>query len=347
LDPRNILIFRIGHLGDTVVALPALWAIRRRYPDARISLLTNVDQKNPNYISPADVLPPAGLIDKVLVYPTNLPGRSKAAAYIELALAIRREQFDGAFYLMPRVRTKEQIDRDRVFFRMAGVKKLIGYEFLLREKLELPISTPAPFVERESDFLLRLLDDAGINPNVIETDLILSDEEISAADRWLDQNGPVVDEQTIVAVAPGSKLASKMWPEARFIDVLSRLIERFDCHPIIFGGPEDHSRGERMITTIGRGANSAGKLSVRESAALLRRCGLYLGNDTGTMHLASAVGLPCVAIFSTTDWVGRWAPFGDHNRLFRGSDDISMNNSTEQVEADEVFEACVEVLSNK
>ncbi len=353
MDFQNILIFRIGHLGDTVVALPALWAIRRRFPLARLTLLTNIDQRNPHYVSPVDVLPRAGLIDEVLPYPTNLGYIGSMRAHLGLARKLRQGHFDAAIYLMPRVRTIKQIERDRIFFRLAGINSLLGSDFLKRERLEIPALFPTPEIERESDFLLRMLAEAGISSDLIETDLLLTEEEILAADSWFARASSNMGEEILVGVAPGSKLKSKMWSEERYVEVLAGLIENFDCHPIIFGGREDRKKADRMISALGCGSNAAGELNIRESAVLLRKCKMYLGNDTGTMHLSAAVGVPCVAIFAPIDWAGRWAPFGDNNRLFHGplkdnsgAGSHDRHRSLDLVEVLEVYDACADVLTN-
>src|SRR5262249_16666750 len=88
-----------------------------------------------------------------------------------------------------------------------------------------------------------------------------------------------------IAVAPGSKLPVKIWPLERYGQVVRRLIDKFDIWPVVIGGPEDRERGERLLHLCGRGYDFAGELGIRGSLAALRRCRLYLGNDTGPMHL--------------------------------------------------------------
>ncbi len=82
----------------------------------------------------------------------------------------------------------------------------------------------------------------------------------------------------------------------------------FNLIPVVVGGKEDISVGETLISKWGGGFNAAGRFKVRESAALLGKALFYLGNDTGVMHLAAAVGTPCVAVFSAQDWPNRWNP---------------------------------------
>ena len=72
MNYKNILVMRIGHLGDTLVALPAFWVLRKAFPDAKITLLSNSDKKNPNYLAPRSILPASGIFDEFIDYPTNV-----------------------------------------------------------------------------------------------------------------------------------------------------------------------------------------------------------------------------------------------------------------------------------
>lgn len=355
MDLQNLLIFRIGHLGDTVIALPALWAIRDAFPSAHLTLLTNIDAGNPHYVSPRNVLPERGLIDDFLAYPTNLGFAARLSAFFTLWRTLRKGKFDAVLYLMPRIRTAVQIDRDKRFFRVSGIKKVIGTDYLRRHGLSGAIPKPTPAVDLEGDFLLDLLESEGIaiNKTNKKTDLLLTTSEVAAARNWLASESRVSGRK-LLAVAPGSKWPSKIWDEQRFGDVVDRLIVRDNCYPIIFGGGEDHETGDRLIGRWKTGANSAGALDIRESAALLRDCGLYLGNDTGTMHIAAAVGVPCVAIFAATDWRGRWWPFGERNTVFRKTvecegcltpDCFNRHKCLNLVGTDEVYEACARTIS--
>ena len=353
MDPRNILIFRIGHLGDTVVALPAFWAIRQRFPGSRLTLLTNIDLKNPQYISPASVLPAKGLFDAMIAYPTKLSGRGKASALVKLVSELRSRRFDAAIYLMPRQRTRKQIERDRTFFRVCGIRELLGSSFILENRLDVP--SPVPFAEttREARFLLDLLNEIGIQSDGEKTDLLLTEAEIGSARSWIRASVAGFPESKLIAIAPGAKWRSKQWPEDNYAAVVSRILQDHNVFPIVFGGEEDRSAGERMVVRWGKGANAAGALSVRESAAVLRECTFYLGNDTGTMHLASAVGTPCVALFAAIDWKGRWSPLGEKHRLLRahfhckGCDldrCVNQNRCLELIEKEQVYEECLTLL---
>ena len=359
LSKHSILVFRIGHLGDTLVGLPAFWTLRKAFRSAQMTLLTNLDLRNPNYISPQNVLPASGLFDDWITYPSNIHGLRSQIAYAKLFLTLKRRRFDAVYYLMTRNRNADQINRDVRFFNLAGINNVIGTDFLRKHSLGTEIPKPTPKVVSESEFLLDMLDDADIvvDRDKLCNDLLLTDAEHDLAQQWLTS---VVGKQEtlarLIAVSPGSKWKSKVWDENRFASVVDELIGEFNVFPVVFGGIDDREKGERLIEHWGVGANAAGSLGVRESATLLRRCELYVGNDTGTMHLAAAVGTPCVAVFAAIDWIGRWAPTGAQNHIFRKSvecegchtpDCFNNHKCLDLISTNEVYQACRKVLAGR
>jgi ADP-heptose:LPS heptosyltransferase len=123
----------------------------------------------------------------------------------------------------------------------------------------------------------------------------------------------------VVAIAPGSNMQSKRWPEAYYAEVGSSLIRRHpDIALAVVGGAEDKPLGDRLCSQWdGRARNFCGTLDVYGSAALLSRCAAYVGNDSGVMHLAAFAGIRCVAIFSARDTAGKWDPVGERHIVLR------------------------------
>lgn len=318
---KRILVYRIGHLGDTLVSLPAFWGIRKTYPQAHVTLLTNSNAHNPNFVLARSILPAEGLFDDWMTYPSEFGKLLTFLTLSKLFLEIKRRNFDALFYLTTRNRTVSQIKRDVLFFKAAGIKNIIGTEYLLRNLLDNKVSRPLPVIETEMDFLTNCLKFEHIpldDIKDIKPDLLLAENETSDAEKWLQSNcGKYLQNNKLLAVAPSGKWASKIWAENSFAEVVQRLIEAEDVFPIVFGGMEDREKGNRLLAEWKRGANAAGELNIRQAAAALSRCRMYLGNDTGTMHLAAAVGVRCAAVFSAIDWAGRWIPFGENHKIFR------------------------------
>lgn len=350
------MIFRVGHLGDTVVAIPAFWAIRRAFPNARLTLLTGRDSRNPHYVSPRDVLPENGIIDDYIEYPSESGFAARSVGLIKLSFKLRRRNFDTAIYMPPRMRSDIQIARDQNFFFVSGIKRVLGIEYFRQNKLAYEIPKPTPVVETEAAFLLDLLssEDLLIEGSHPCTDLLLTDVEVANARRVFSHHTTAdLTGKKLVAIGPGSKFPSKIWSEDNYFEVVNRLIANADCYPIILGGNEDRVTGERLLARWKTGSNLAGLLSVRGSAAILRDFDLYLGNDTGTMHLAGAVGTACVAIFAAIDYRNRFLPFGDRNTIFRKSVEcegcltpvcFNDNECLRLVTIDEVYDACSKTL---
>lgn len=354
-DYKNILVYRIGHLGDTIVALPAFWEIRKRFPGAQMTLLTNSDAKNKNYVMAKSVLPEDGLFDSVISYDNSAGKLTQTVNFAKLLFELRRKKFDCLFYLSTRIRSRYQIDRDLKFFKTAGIGNIFGADHLKKNNLNFDQPKPLPLVEPEYKFLLDCLP-FNIDPAVskINHELALNENEKNKARHWLKENcGDDFDKKKLIAVAPGSKWESKIWFENRFVAVLEKLIQTFDVFPVIFGGREDFETGRQILAKLKTGANAAGKLNIREGSAALAHCKLYLGNDTGTMHMAAAVGVPCAALFAAIDFPGRWYPFGENNEIFRFAvecegchtpDCFNSHKCLELITVEKVLKACRRIL---
>jgi len=354
-DFKKILIYRIGHIGDTIVSLPAFWAIRKAFPDAEITLLTNINSKNSKFVMAKSVLPEKGLIDKWLLYPNDLSKLETAVVRLKLLIGLRLKGYDAVFYLMTRNRTAASAMRDEKFFRLSGIENIYGTSYVAENRLDENAPRPLPDVEAEDEFLMNCLPHDEFDFDLkAKPDLKLTSEEKSFAEYWLKQNcGADFRERKLVAVAPGSKWESKIWAEERFEKVVAKLIEKHDVYPVIFGGEEDREKGNRLILKWNRGANAAGELNIRQASAGLAHCVLYLGNDTGTMHLAAAVETTCVAVFAAIDYGGRWRPFGEKHIIFREKVECEAcylevcpfeNKCLTAISPERVFEACEKVL---
>ncbi|MGB7924614.1 MAG: glycosyltransferase family 9 protein [Pyrinomonadaceae bacterium] len=315
---RRILVHRIGHLGDTIITLPAFWAIRAHFPQAHIALLSNAFEGS-NRVVAKSVLPATGLFDQWLTYLTG-DDRTPTRGFFKLLLRLRRERFDTLVYLAPCQRTPRQVRRDLLFFRAAGIRRFIGHQGFAPYPPRVE-GQPLPLLEREADHLLGRLERSGIPvppPDERRIDLKLTHDEIAQARSWLESAcGEAYRSRRLVGFCPGSKWLSKIWPEERFAEVGRSLVKEEGLFPVVFGGADDRERGERLIAYWRSGANAAGSLNVREGAAALGYCRLYVGNDTGTMHMAAAVGTPCVVTLSAQDWPGRWYPYGEGHIVLR------------------------------
>ena len=316
----RVLVYRIGSLGDTMIAVPAIHALRVHFGDAHLALLGNRTRGSRRVLARV-LFERSGLFDGFIEYYGDLGAgsrRQRIGAFGRLLRTLRLGGFDTLVYLAPADRTPAQVRRDRLFFRMTGIRTFIG--------MTAPSTTSADRSDgpirrqpHEAAMLLRRLERSGIpmpSPSDMRLDLGITEAEREQVARWRTDLGDDGG-RLWIGVGPGSKMPVKIWPLERFSAVISRLIERYDVWPVVFGGPEDRDRGLRLVSDCGRGFVAAGELDPRQAATALESCALYIGNDTGTMHLASSAGVPCVAIFTARDWPGKWEPLGPGHTVLR------------------------------
>jgi lipopolysaccharide heptosyltransferase III len=354
---RRILVYRIGQIGDTVVALPALWAIRQYFPEAHLALL-NDQHAGSNYLPALRILPEHGLFNEFIGYKANQEG-APFWKTLRLIPHIRRRRFDTLVYLAPRFRTRRQIWRDLAFFRLCGLTRFIGHKGMTTFE-ELTRKKPLPRLDHEADHLLSRLGRSGIPvppPGQGCMDLRLTAGEMEKARHWLTGHIEMNAKQILIGMGVGSKHPANVWPRERFAEAGRHIIEHLGGTLILFGGPEDREFGDSLINEWRAGVNTAGELTVRQAAAALSFCRLYVGNNSGPMHLAAAVGTHCIGIFSGRDFPGCWHPYGAGHLVLSGTVDCEgcmLSDCEEygmacikQISVEDVILACNNSLNNK
>lgn len=306
----KVLVYLFGSLGDNLVAIPTMRAVRRHFADAEIVVLQNSQSAMP--VRAEEVIPHE-LVDRYLTYTSDVHGLGKLQHLFGLWRQLRREKFDAAVYAIISERPKSSVDRDISFFHRCGIKDLYGFHaFSHNELFPVDESGRVAAVPHEAERRLKRISNDGIH---VEKDdlatplMVFSDEEIIyEARNWLASSRRRPNAK-LIALAPGCKTKANQWPEDRFAVLSGRLEDIENYEIVIIGGKAERETGERL----GFGINAAGEFSVRESGALLSLCDGYIGLDTGTTHLASAVGTPCFSIYGERNNQGQWLPLGDGN----------------------------------
>lgn len=302
------------------MALPALWSLRALWPDARFTLLT---KRTPlAHVVVADaVFEGTGVFDAVVEYPGARQGGDSWAQrwrQLRLLFTLRRRGFDALVYLAPSERQPAQVQRDKRFFRLAGIGQLIGFDHIAPPPSRQAVPLPTLPIEAEALLARLRVHGLAVPPlAVARRDCALGTDDHAFVEQWLARQDGAAGSRRWLALAPGSNMPAKIWPLARYAAVAAVLMREHALWPVVFGGPEDRSAGEALIAQLGAGYNAAGELPLRAAAAAMRHAALYLGNDTGTMHLAASEGVPCVAPFAARDFPGKWHPMGNGHELLR------------------------------
>lgn len=301
-----VLVFHIGSLGDTLASIPGLKAIRAAYPDSPIHFLYDVqpDQR----ASAADIVRPLGLADEFIPWIADKSPATRFRSQFALAGRLRRTKYAEAICLLPSEREASRLQRDRLFFHLCGIHRMPTFR-----PVEYALEDPTKEAERR----LARLDFAGIRrlPEAgyyIELPRAMTER----VDNWLKEQRRHAD-KPLIAICPGAKKQACHWTLDNFRSVGSELLKSIDCELAILGGPEVQDDAAGLAETWGHAVNGVGQFSVLETAAVLHRCALLVGLDTGTTHLAAAVGTKCVALFSEQERSRKWEPMGQGHHVIR------------------------------
>ena len=288
----KILVRAPNWVGDAVMAIPALEAIRRAHAAAEIAILARP--------AVADLYRDQPFANRIFIYENSArhrgwPGREK------LIGELRRERFDLAILLQNAFEAAWLAWRARIPERIGYARDRRGP--LLSKAIPVPKEGEIP--RHESHYYLELIRRAGwiesrgeIAP--IRVCIPLSARE--AAETTLLRAG-AREGAWRCAIAPGASYgAAKCWPPERFAALADRLISECGADVILFGTPNEKEMAARICSSMKcRPISLVGQTSMRDLAAIFSACSIFIGNDSGAMHVAAAAGLPVIGIFGSTD----------------------------------------------
>ena len=311
--PCQILVHRVGNVGDILIALPVLTALRLRYPDAHICILTSPGARN--LPSAAPLLVSGGVVDKLIMYYSDEVAGPRGI--LRLAQRLRAEHYD-LFIALPDQPALPSRDLRILFFaRLAGCSHAVG-AYNREPRLFERDQALALTVRRESD---RLYDGVAqvLNLGPMPTDLRLQvpSEAHAYMSQLLEEEG-VGHKERLVAMHPGAKRHTNRWFPDRFAQVGDAIQSRNNIRLIITGSQSEVELANQVANVMKlQPIVLVGKTTLTQLAALYERTELVVCNDTGAMHLAAAVGTPTVSIFSARSLPNRFSPMGDHHTSLR------------------------------
>ena len=300
---ERVIIFQIGSLGDTVIAMPCYREIARRHPGAWRVLLTNFPQSK--MVQAEALLRPAGLIDECVEYPMPLRG---VAAIRTLLRRLRGLKIDVLYYLTPEKRVLN-LARHWGFFKACGVGRMVGLPWA-RDKRFVRELTPGLMWESEASRLLRCVGADGLRNGDRRLGLLPAERAAAA-----DVLGGLGE---FVAVSVGGKVPVNDWGDARWRETLAALsAARPGLGLALVGSAEEQGRNARLAEAwTGPVVNACGQLTPRETGALIAQAKAFLGHDTGTLHLAAAEATPIVGVYSARNVPGKWFSDRAGDRFF-------------------------------
>ncbi|MBN2406627.1 MAG: glycosyltransferase family 9 protein [Elusimicrobia bacterium] len=298
-DIKKILAVSTTGIGNLILYTPVLRTLKEWYPQAQITLLCG-SRAASMIVSGSDAVGDIWVIDK-----------KRRSEYFRVLSGARKERFDMVI--------TSYLDRSAkvaLFTWLSGAGIRIGYESGILSFLYTHRACPGDR-EHEVRQNLRLLEKLPHKGSVTEKTEIFIDRK--AADF---ADGFIKDRGSVIGFHPGSgtdigRTAVKRWPAERFSELGDELVKRYGADVVLFGGPGEEELGAAVASKmVYKPVDMTGKLSVKETAALIGKCSLFVTNDSGLMHMAANFGVPVAALFGPTmHWKNH--PWGTRYKILR------------------------------
>jgi heptosyltransferase II len=336
---RTILIRGTNWVGDGLMTTPAVAAIRRNFPEARISMLVvpwvmDIFTHNPN-------------IDEVIPYFRE--GRHKGIqGKIILIKELRERKFDLSILL--------QNAFEAAFLTWgAKIPQRAGYNTDVRGLLLTQAVAMRPEYKKvhQIEYYLAMLRGLGLEAPDLEMFLHVPDEYPTQINSRLKEFG--YEGKPLVVIAPGATYGSaKMWPEKRYSLLAAELVRYSGARLVILGSAKEKTVGEAIVQSVSKDAavNLCGETRLLEAAAWIKQAGLFISNDSGLMHMAAALSKPQLAIFGPTDRTSTGPRNTKATMIFNETSCAPClkvrcptdHRCMERITVEEVFEAACQIL---
>ncbi|MFZ1684013.1 MAG: lipopolysaccharide heptosyltransferase II [Candidatus Zixiibacteriota bacterium] len=284
----QIIVRTPNHLGDCIMALPMINEVRESHPGSTVTVLT------PDYL--AELFEHSPAVDAVFKIPAKYV--HGLISVVKIKEIIAPHEFDLGYILPPSFGAAAG-------FKLGGVKERVGYiadgrRLLLSRPLPLP--TPLNCQHRAVTYFDLLRRATGLDMEFGLPKILVNEQDMVKGNDVLAANG-VPSDKRLAIVAFQAAAESRRWGQSNYEALIRCLLESHDFHVVLVGGEADQRVGDDIISALGsqRVANVAGKSNLRESAAIMSRGSVFVGNDSGPAHLAAAVDIPVVVLSGADD----------------------------------------------
>lgn len=301
-DFKKILVVRTDRIGDVVLTTPVLKALRDNYPQSHIAMMVAPESR--------ELLEENPYSDEVIVYDKS-KGHQGFLGFWRFVLELKKKKFDLAIVLHTKKRTN-------IITFLADIPKRVGYRdkkfgFLLTDKIK---DTRSLGLKHEVEYCLDILKYMGMEVKGAFPYVPLKKDALAWAENFLQEAG-IKKEERLACIHPGASCVSKRWLKERFIVLANRLLENYALKVILVASGADVMIADEIAkNTRYPVINAAGKTSLPQLAALLKRCSIFISNDSGPVHIASSVGTPVISLFGRNQ-AGlspvRWGPVGERD----------------------------------
>jgi ADP-heptose:LPS heptosyltransferase len=291
-DPQNILVVHIAGLGQTVLALPALRALRQHLPEARITVAASTLGAEVIYLAHCadEILPVGRLRGAEMLKPSSAYRSSKTLSEIKRGyydLAIELNSNTEAGLLMQLAQPRE---------RLNGRRNSLGHGLSIVIERVTRRLVNQPHLTHDAHAYLQKLEPLGVRPLEAEPRLTTDREADARLERLLDKYG-VASGELLIGLHPGAGRKKPRWEFGHFVNLAARLYHNFNARLLVFAGRQERGLARRLVRELpAKSAIALESLKLPDLASALARLSLFIANHSGPAHLAAAAGAPVVVI---------------------------------------------------
>lgn len=309
---NSILVVRTDGMGDLLLALPMLRHLKETFGPCSITLLAYRDWVDMARLCP-DVDEVIGWdrqqYEKSLSYRLDFIRKLRSKVYA-FAIHSKYSRQPHTDELVACCRAAQKFGFDGDLTNISAKDKARGDSYYTR--LIKPIASSALELDRNRDFTEQLIGKP-IAPADFQPQIWLDEADRLAATELLKSNGVSPESGLLIVLYPAASWEAKMWPFDRYAQLAGRILQRYKARIVICGAAADAKGAAKVAAAVPDSVNLAGKTTVRQMAAVFEACDLFLGNDTGPLHMAVSVGIPTIGIIGG-GFFGRFYPYGDLQR---------------------------------
>lgn len=296
----RICLSRMKFIGDIVLTTPVIRALREKFPDAYIAYLG--DKKG------VSLLEHNPYLNEIISYDFSKPD---IIEQIRVMLKLRKRKFDVFIDLFSN-------PRSAILARASGAPMRIGKDVKGRGGLFTHRMTDAGNLTSAIDYHYHYLKPLGVEPSYRKTEIFLTDDEKREARIFLRHQDVDVD-KSIVAIHPGATWPNKAWLKENFAELIDLMRAKLGVEVLLSPGPEDAELMNGILHRCTGAVHLLPVLPVRQLAAVLAQCSVFVSNDCGPMHIGVGVGTKTIGIFGPEP-VEVWFPYSEkdgHKALFK------------------------------
>lgn len=325
LNAHILIVKPRSGIGDFILLMPALRALRNTYPKACIDLLVSSGLKA---LIDGKSLKELHLFDHIIVSPKKMPTKfseqasnhptlsSEFTEFIGLLRTLHSAHYD-AVLLFQHLENASHINMIRLIIAATGAKWKIGLDNGHGTFLNVKVPHDGFGVKHQAEYSMDVVEAVGAQGYNKSLFFPLADEECQQARMllWRERRSPI--QRPVIAMHPGcaSYMKARRWDPARFAQLADMLYREFGGELILLGGSEELPLRELIASSMQSAMPTyilSGQESISLVAAIIKQCDLFVGNDSGLMHLSTAVGTPTVGIFGLTNHKA-WGPYTPTN----------------------------------